>query len=149
MVEFVPFDRIFLEKSFGWLTDPATRSLTRTPEITRQGQQAWFDSLKRREDYLIWGIACEKLPVGACGIKHLTARRGEYWGYIGEPDFRGRGIGRRMMDFTDARARELGLEQLYLHVGRDNEVAIRLYTSHSFLQKETDDDLITMEKQLK
>ncbi len=44
-----------------------------------------------------------------------------------EPEFRGRGIGRRAMEFLEGAARELGVNAVHLEVSRDNDAALELY----------------------
>ena len=46
--------------------------------------------------------------------------------YIAE-EYRGRGIGRRAMDFVENVARELGVNAMHLEVSRENEAALELY----------------------
>jgi ribosomal protein S18 acetylase RimI-like enzyme len=44
-----------------------------------------------------------------------------------EPEFRRRGLGRRAMEFVEARAREMGVNAVHLEVDRENEPARELY----------------------
>ena len=44
-----------------------------------------------------------------------------------EQEFRGRGIGRRAMEFVEEVARELGVNAVHLEVSRDNDAALELY----------------------
>ena len=48
------------------------------------------------------------------------------------PDFRGRGIGRALLEAVEARARETGCCKLTLEVHQDNERARALYKSFGF-----------------
>jgi ribosomal protein S18 acetylase RimI-like enzyme len=43
------------------------------------------------------------------------------------PDFRGRGIGTRLLSIADSRARRAGIGKLSLHVFEGNTEAVRLY----------------------
>lgn len=47
-------------------------------------------------------------------------------------DYRGRGIGRELLEKVEERARELGICALYLHAEVDNPDAIRFYESQGF-----------------
>ena len=86
VVAFVPFDELFLSKSWNWLNDEEIRKKVNLKSLSREGQQQWFTSLHTMKDYLIWGILYNSEPIGACGLKHiqLELRNGEFWGYIGE-----------------------------------------------------------------
>ena len=126
-VVLVPFDRSFLDCSFRWLNDPEIRFLTDTPVVTREAQESWFISLPSRQDYAVWGVRADGVPVGVCGVKHIFEGDGEYFGYIGEKAYWGRGVGRRMMALAEAKAREMGVTRMSLQVLQENERAKALY----------------------
>lgn len=71
-------------------------------------------------------------PAGAMGLKHITSHDAEYWGYIGEKKYWGKGIGAFMIDEAIKKAIVIGLQQLYLHVDRNNERAKQLYIKKGF-----------------
>lgn len=129
---FTRFDERFLGKSWEWLNDTEIKRLTMTPDFTQEAQARWFAGLPAKKDYLIWGLLCESTPIGVAGLKRITERDAEYWGYIGERDYWGAGLGKEIMRFVLARARELGLSELYLKVGVDNQRALALYTKTGF-----------------
>ena len=72
------------------------------------------------------------------------------------PDFRRRGIGREMMERVLWEAGERGCRNLILSVREANRPAIRLYSSHGFVEthrrkdyyREPDEDAIVMVKRL-
>src|SRR5262249_2264098 len=129
---FAGFDERFLEKSWEWLRDPELKSLTMTPDFTREEQREWFSTLPGRTDYLIWGLSCEGTAIGAAGVKNITKASAEYWGYIAERQFWGTGLGREMMSFVIGHARKLGLGELHLKVHQENVRAIQLYSKVGF-----------------
>lgn len=149
-IKFVEYDEIYLEKSWEWLNNPTIKKLTNTPDFTKEGQQAWFKSLKDKKDYFIQGISYNNLPIGVMGLKNITETQAEYWGYIGEIDFWGKGIGKEMMTFAIQKAKELNLEKLYLTVLEDNLRAKKLYEKFNFKEKENNEnELVFMELNLK
>ena len=129
---FARFDEQFLEKSWEWLRDPEMKTLVMSPDFTREEQLQWFSRLPGKSDYLIWGLSCDGAPVGAAGLKHVTKEAAEYWGYIGERQYWGIGLGREAMNFVVDQARKLGLHELYLNVHEDNIRAVQLYTKFGF-----------------
>lgn len=147
-VEFVTYDKSFLNASTTWLSDEEIRFLTATPLISKDIQERWFESLPDKKDYYIVGILADGKPVGACGLKHITSVDGEYWGYIGEKDYWHKGIGRRMMAFIGDYARSLKLSRIYLKVIPENIRAIRLYTGQGYVENGEDNGMIKMYKQL-
>ncbi len=135
-VRLVAFDERFLDASFGWLHDPETMRLTRGRPFTRAAQQAWYDGLPGRTDYLVWGIEAAGQPVGAGGFKSVTAADAELFVYVGEPSARGRGLGsaavRALLDRAPA-------PRIWLEVGTDNRPALALYRRLGFAERGTGD----------
>lgn len=148
--EFVPYDESFLELSGKWLRDEEIKALTLSPDIDDAAQKAWFESLRSREDYFIRGIIADGKKIGALGLKHIDydARQAEYWGYIGEKQYIGRGIGKVMLQYIEDIAVELQLSSVYLNVADFNERAISLYKRNGFSSVNTSNRVIRMEKNL-
>lgn len=137
-LSFVPYSRVFLDKSYAWLHDPEIKRLTCTPDFTREQQTAFFESLAIRKDYKVWGIALAEEPIGACGLKHIDGAQAEYWGYIGEKRYWGRGLGQQIIGHCQTMAQSIGLTSLYLKVGADNLRARKLYFKSSFYEEGSD-----------
>jgi len=144
----VPFDERFLEASWTWLNDEEIRQLTMTPTFTKPQQLAWFAKLGERKDYLIWGIELDGKPIGAFGIKNLDSRSGEYWGYLGDKNCWGQGIGKWMVSEAIRRARDLGIQRLWLRVSQENIRAIKLYMSCGFRVREGQGAVTLMEREV-
>jgi len=144
IVKLVPYSERFLKLSWGWLNDPEIRILANVPKFTKQDQEKWFDSLIDIENYKIWGVVYDEEPIGVCGLKKITKKDCEYWGYIGNKDYWGIGIGSNILDQLIRYAKNSGLESLWLVVINDNERAIRLYDKFGFKTEEYFDNLIKM-----
>ena len=127
LVTLVPYDRVCLDKSWEWLNDPEIKALTMTPDFTREDQIAFFDSLSSRVGYHIWGVSCQGQTVGAAGLKNVRNTQAEYWGYIGERELWGKGLGKSLMTQVEAEAMRLGYTSLDLRVSKANARAISLY----------------------
>ena len=98
-VRLEPYDRTYLDLSWEWLRDPEIKALTRSPDFTREQQQAFFESLPGREDYKIWGVASDAgEKIGAAGIKHIDGLNGEVFLYVGERAYWGRGVGGQILE---------------------------------------------------
>lgn len=132
MPSLVDYNRIYLDRSWHWLNDPEVKALTLTPDFTREAQEIFFHSLPQKAGYWIKGIEEKGVPVGAMGLKNITTEDAEYWGYIGEKEYWGKGIGSFLIREAIAQATKLGLKQLYLHVSRHNTRAINLYSKMGF-----------------
>lgn len=134
IVNFVDYDKKICDLSWKWLNDSEIKTLTMSPDFTKESQDKWFEGLPQRNDYLIWGIECDNTPIGVVGIKNIdfVDKSGEYFGYIGEKEYWSKGIGKLMMEYSVKKMREYKLEKLYLKVLNSNERAINLYLKKGF-----------------
>jgi len=142
------FDEGFLVMTWKWLNDPEIKKLTNSPDFTIEDQKKWFNGLKNKQDYKIWGLTYNEKPVGVCGIKNITQNDCEYWGYIGEKEYWGRGLGRAILEYMENEARKLTLRSIWLQVIKSNERAIRLYQKHGYTKEKEKQDVIFMRKVL-
>lgn len=147
-LKFVKYSKQFQEESWRWLNDEEIRYLTNTPIFTKEEQLIWFHSLQSITDYYIWGILYDDIPIGACGIKHVSNNEGEYWGYIGEKKYWGKGIGMEMLSFIENEARIKQLKSIYLTVINDNDRAKNLYLYFDYVIEKTNEDSVVMRKYL-
>lgn len=148
-IELVNFSNKFLSLSWDWLNDEEVKKLTNTPNITKKSQEIWFNNLSEKSDYEIWGIIAEDKPIGACGLKNITEIDCEYWGYIGEKSFWGRGVGSMILSKLIEKAKQKQIKILWLKVLKDNIRAINLYKKYGFQSVGNfDDKQIRMELDL-
>ncbi len=134
-VRLVPYDRAFLDLSWDWLRDPEIKALTMAADFTRDEQRAFFDGLADRADYKIWGVEGDGVPIGAAGIKHIEGKVGEFWCYIGERDWWGRGVGGQILERCEDKAREIGLQHLIMIADSSNERSIRAFEKVGFARQ--------------
>ena len=133
-LSFTAFDKNTLEKSYRWLSDEEIKRLTMTPEITRESQRRWFDLLPSHKDYWIRTVEWEKTAIGVVGLKHIDYKnkKAEYFGYIGEKEMWGKGIGTGMLQYVLDYLNSIGIEYVYLHVANYNERAVCVYKKMGF-----------------
>ena len=146
MLKLVKYDKLYLDKSWEWLNDEVIKKLTNTPDFTRKQQLEWFNDIHKKGDYLIWGIEIDNQRAGACGLKRITGKDAEYWGYIGDKRFWGQGYGKQVLQILLDKAVEMRLESIWLKVGLDNLRAIRLYKSSGFEFEKQEEELQIMKK---
>ena len=133
------YDRAYLDKSWEWLRDPEIKALTMAGDFTQAEQLKFFDELPFRPDYKIWGVESpEGMPLGAAGIKKIVGRAGEFWCYIGERAWWGRGIGGRILELCEEQARVLGIERLIMIAAASNARSVRAFEKMGFVL----DDLV-------
>lgn len=136
MLEFCDYKEEFLVYSWEWLNDKEIKELTMTPNFTKEQQKKFYLSLKEREDYIIYGLKIDDKPVGACGLKNIREGIAEYWGYIGEKKYWGKGYGAKIINEMISIAEEKKISNLYLKVTKNNVRAIKLYLNMGFLINE-------------
>jgi carbamoyl-phosphate synthase large subunit len=143
------FSDVFLKKSFYWLNDEEIRKdMDIQYNITHEMQSKWFEGLPSRTDYKIWGLECNGLPIGACGFRNISDQQGELTCYIGEPEYREKGISEMMIKLLEQKAVDLGLKQIKLKVLITNKRAYLLFTKCGFREFQRDDKFIKMTKTL-
>ena len=150
-VGFTSYGEKFFRLSGVWLSDPEIRFLTDTPVISEAERSKWVRRLPERGDYLIFGVTFKDMPVGVCGLKNISdSETGEYWGFIGDKAYWGKGIGSEMIKFIESIALERGLRRILLKVIPQNLRAIKLYTKQGFrkLERQPIAQSIMMEKRL-
>ncbi len=146
-LEFVKFDEIFLEKSWNWITTEPIKTLIDAGEINKEDQLNWYGELENRTDYFVEGIKYKSTPIGVWGLKKITSDNAEYYGYIGEPEFWGKGIGKIIIARAINKAKKVGIKTLYLHVLKFNQRAINLYKRFGFCEdfEKSDEKMFFME----
>lgn len=147
-VELKKFDRSFLNYSWHWLNNPEIRELISSPAITKDLQLQWYRKIQELDDYLIWGLQVLEKPIGVCGIKNITNDDCEYWGYIGEKDYWGKGFGTQIMILMEDAARSRSLKTIWLQVNTNNIRAIRLYEKMNYKVTGKTIDKLNMRKVL-
>ena len=136
MLKFCDYKEEFLMYSWEWLNNKEIKELTMTPNFTKEQQKKFYLSLKEREDYIIYGLKIDDKPVGACGLKNIREGIAEYWGYIGEKKYWGKGYGAKIINEMISIAEEKKISNLYLKVTKNNVRAIKLYLNMGFLINE-------------
>lgn len=131
-LEFEHFDEGFLEASERWQQDTEICELIDAAPFSKQDQLKWYASLAGRNDYRIWGVSLDGLPVGAVGLKAIGQDAAEYFGYLGEKSCWGKGLGIQMLEYAENQARAMGIKVLRLRVLNHNTRAIRLYQKANY-----------------
>jgi RimJ/RimL family protein N-acetyltransferase len=143
-IQYTDYDSSFCEKSWDWLNDEEIRYLADSTLFSREDQTKWFAGLSERSDYYIRGVLFNKIPIGSVGLKKITKVDGEYWGYIGEKEYWGQGIGKSMVSHIVDYAIMSELRTIYLNVRKDNERAMALYKRAGFLVENLGVDRVLM-----
>jgi len=133
-VSLEPFSAEHVSKTFGWVSDADfQKQFLMRGAPTWEGHQAYCRRILEDSTQRGFAIIVNGDHVGNCGLKNLTVSDGELWFYIGDPEYRRRGIGQLA---TALLIREgfdaLKLERIYLHVADFNIAARKLYEKLGF-----------------
>jgi RimJ/RimL family protein N-acetyltransferase len=132
-LQFDEFTNEYLEKSWEWLNDPEIRQLTDTPIFTKEEQFVWYLSLPERTDYRIWGISISGIKIGIVELKKIENGQAEFFTYIGDKSYWGKGLGVQILLFAEKYAREhLKIKLLKLKVLNTNLRAMKLFQRYGF-----------------
>ena len=71
MIKLVEYTKKYLDLSWDWLNDPEIKKMTNTPDFNKKEQLVFFNNLKNKNNYYIYGIEIEGVAVGACGLKSI------------------------------------------------------------------------------
>ena len=110
-----------------WMSDAAV------PD--RLTHQSWFSQLLSGADARGWMIARDGAPAGLLTLTGLAShhRRASWNWFVGDPDSRGRGVGRAAQVLGLDRAfRELQLDKVWAEVMADNDGALKLQVAAGF-----------------
>ena len=81
--------------------------------------------------YIFMALA-DEVPVGCCALLPMESGCFELAKMAVKEDQRGRGIGRKVLEYAIAQARKIGARRLYLETNRTLANAIHLYASVGF-----------------
>ncbi len=146
MISICIYDEILLKLSYLWLNNPKIKSLTNSNTFTVEEQLKWFSIIKEKKDYHILGVLNKSIPIGACGLKNITKTDAEYWGYIGEKSFWGKGYGKKIILLMENESKKKFLKSIWLKVNGINERVISLYNKSGFKIEKQEKTLIYMRK---
>ncbi|MCK4663295.1 MAG: GNAT family N-acetyltransferase [Bacteroidales bacterium] len=143
-ITLVKFDNEFLNLSSLWLQDDEIRKLIDAAPINSKQQMVWFQGLIKRKDYKIWGVIAGNQKIGVCGLKNINKTEAEYFGYIGEKSFWGKGIGQKILKEILIKANSIRLSKVYLVVLTNNLRAIHSYKKFGFKEDGYSNDKVKM-----
>lgn len=136
-----PMSRDHLDQALRWINDFGTiRTMGQPPRpMTYDAEVEWYESVRKSDTDVVFAIYDRQSNqlIGSAGLHQINWRHrtAEFGIMIGEPEFRGRGLGteatRLILDYA---FRHLGLLNVMLRVAAINEAGIRAYTAAGFTE---------------
>lgn len=136
-IELKPFSRRHLEATWEWVNRPEMKPLTGTIyPVSWRGHLKWYAALKDDPSRRFFAIvAAGAEHIGNAGVKkfHPENRSAELFIYIGDPAWRGRGIGTRATRLlADMCLKDFSLQKVYVTVFAYNDMALASYAKAGF-----------------
>jgi len=141
LVELSPLTNADSEVMLRWINDRDLVLLSSAfRPVDEAGHRAWFESIRRRPDVVIFGIRAveDGQLIGSCQLLGVssTHRKAELQIRIGEAAARGRGYGSEAVELLlDFAFNDLNLHRVELTVIAGNEPAIKTYLAAGFVQE--------------
>jgi len=135
-----PLKRDYIDKFLDWLNDPEiTQYLTQYRPLTREMEEDWFNSLKDRENDIIFAILINQNQlIGNCSIMNIIwkERVGTCGIFIGDKQEQGKGYGTEALKLLlDYGFNTLNLNRIDLKVNDFNLKAIKCYKNLGFIEE--------------
>jgi len=136
MIDLKPLILEDSDRLFAWRREPeVNRWMSDAPPQTPQAQRDWVADLLADPDRRGWIITDNGKPAGFLMLSGLTGcnRRAEWGWYIGDPEARGRGVGRGATALgLDKAFDDFGVEKVWAEVLADNETALKSQAAAGF-----------------
>lgn len=103
--------------------------------ITKEKHLNWIESLKNRNDWKFWVIFVDEIPIGSVYLQNIDFKNlTSEWGfYIGEDDFKGKGLGKHIFfKLLEFYFEEMKFEILFTKVISNNIAALNIYRKFKF-----------------
>jgi UDP-4-amino-4,6-dideoxy-N-acetyl-beta-L-altrosamine N-acetyltransferase len=67
--------------------------------ISKEEHFSWIESLKQKNNQKVWVVFIDNVPIGSVYLQNINhSQLNSEWGYyIGEKDYRGKGLGKRIL----------------------------------------------------
>ena len=124
-VQLLDVDEDFFHLAWHWINDKEIKELINAPEISKLEHQMCYENLKNNGSYKVWGLEYINERIGICGLKRITVKEAEYWGYIGIKNLWGKGLGKQIHLLVEEESRKLNLQSLRLQVLKKNKSFVK------------------------
>ncbi|MBA7574077.1 hypothetical protein ES708_15879 [subsurface metagenome] len=103
--------------------------------ITKEEHLNWIESVKNRNDWKFWVVFVDEIPIGTVYLQNIDYKNlTSEWGfYIGEDDFKGKGLGKHILfKLLEFYFEEMKFEVLFTKVISNNIAALNIYRKFKF-----------------
>jgi len=103
--------------------------------ITKEEHLNWIESLKNKNDWKFWVVFIDEIPIGSIYLQSIDYKKliSEWGFYIGEDDFKGKGLGKHILfKLLEFYFEEMKFEVLFTKVISNNITALNIYKKFKF-----------------
>lgn len=131
------FEKQHLENTYHWMQDQSLKdSFLLRKDVSRESHQIWFENVNNDETQLIFAIKYNDYHCGNCGLKNINYQNNnaELWIYLGNHDFRGKGIAQGAIQLLINHAfNDLKLHKIYSYVLESNKASLHAFEKRGFV----------------
>lgn len=143
MIELKEFSEEHLNKTYLWMQNEKLKdSFLLDREVSHDSHRNWFEGVQKDETQRMFAIYYEGEHVGNIGLKNvdLKNKNAESWIYLGEVEYRGKGIARKALEELSGKMKGQVIK-LYARIADFNVPSIKTFISAGYqlegiLQKE-------------
>lgn len=134
MIELYPYSSKYLASTFDWMqNEELKKSFLFARTVTPETHKRWFEQLENDHTQKVMAITFNGVHVGNVGLKNINNlhRNAEVWIYIGNENFRGKGIAKNsLLKFTGLLSGNLN--KVYAHIADFNYQSLKLFLGSGF-----------------
>lgn len=128
------------DRVYEWVTNPwYTQDFAGSSSPTRDSHDAYFEKILNDPQSFFLAAECNGRHIGNAGIKSIEDGRGEIWYYIGDMEYRGKGLAKQIVAALISFSKEQGeIHKLCARVLETNEKSIKALAANGFRLSEDD-----------
>ena len=133
-LKFRKLEETDLETMRRWRMLPeVTKYLFTDPVLTVEDQKQWYEEMKEKGDSIYWIVNFENIDIGYATLFNINKRMGESGVYIGEIDYRRKGLSKIILrKIVEYAFETLNLHKLYGCVLSENYPALISYLKNGW-----------------
>lgn len=123
-----------------WRNDPTSRLwFRRTDPVSESEHLVWLTKRLQQGNAPIWIADRAGVPVGSSRVDPGSTPAKGSISVVVSPEGRRQGVGRALIEWTVAQARDMGYERLIASIHPKNQASVSLFSGCGFSYLETDD----------
>lgn len=126
------------DRVYEWVKEPwYTQDFAGSSTPTRDSHDAYFEKILNDPKSFFLAVECNGKHIGNAGIKNICEGEGEIWYYIGDMEYRGRGLAKQLVAaLIHFSKKQKEIDKLCARVLETNTKSIRALAANGFRPSE-------------